>query len=87
MSLAAQKSKVLFSKAPIQEQVIAVQNYSADQPGTDLESELEAVEIQYWNTGTLSSSTRLWELFPLFFASSPNPLIFLALDQLIGAPF
>lgn len=47
MSLAAQKSKVLFSKAPIQEQVIAVQNYSADQPGTDLESELEAVEIQY----------------------------------------
>lgn len=47
MSLAAQKSKVLFSKAPIQEQAIAVQNYSADQPGTDLDSELEAVEIQY----------------------------------------
>lgn len=60
----------------------------ADQLGTDLESELEPVEIQYWNTGTLSSST--WDISgncSHFLSSSPNPLNFLALDQPIWAPF
>lgn len=58
MSLAARQSKVLFTKALIQEQALAAQYYSADQAGTDLKSEFEPVEIQYWNIGTLSSSTR-----------------------------
>lgn len=47
MSLAAQQRKVLFSEALIQEQALAAQYYSAEQPGTDLESESEPVEIQY----------------------------------------
>lgn len=47
MSLAAQQNKVLFNEAPIQEQALAAQYYRADQPGTDLESEPEPVEIQY----------------------------------------
>lgn len=34
-------------KAPIQERALAAQYYSAEQPGTDLESESEPVEIQY----------------------------------------
>lgn len=47
MSLAAQQRKVLFSEALIQEQDLAAQYYGAHQPGTDLESESEPVEIQY----------------------------------------
>lgn len=39
-------------------QALVAQYYSADQAGTDLKSAFEPDEIQYWNIGTLSSSTR-----------------------------
>lgn len=58
MSLAAQQRKVFLSTAPFQVLDSATQYYSADQARTDLKSHFELVKIQYWNTGTLSSSTR-----------------------------
>lgn len=51
MSLAAKQSKVLLSKAPIQEQALAAQYYNADHRGliwnqswSQLKSNIETVE-------------------------------------------
>lgn len=90
MSLAAQQRKVFLSTALFQVLDSATQYYSADQARIDLKSHFELVKIQYWNTGTLSSSTRdsSGNCSHFFFSSSSYPLIFfLALDQPIWAPF